>query len=473
MRRFSSASACWPPALLTAALAAIAVLRASPAAAEPGPVVTLQQVLEAADAHPLVGSERSQRAEAAARADEASWARFPRIDFLATLAPVPTINLRDPGDPTADTRDETDLLKDLFGDTNPFYRFEAKAVQPLYTFGKITLAREVAAVGLRAADLEVEKARLEARFVAYRAYRAVQWHGETDALLREAFDRLKTARDKIEVRIEDGAPGARTDLRKLLISMPTVVSARSAADEVGLTARESLAAQFDLEPDFRPEPFDVTTGSEAPPLESVLAFAHVHRPDARLLLLAVQGRELEATLGWRQLAPDFFATASVGGSYAPSITDVSGPFVIDPYNRFGISMFVGIKWDPDLFRKLAQTTRLEAQAESTRQSRLAALAGIDVEVRTAYHEVAGKRAVVAAYQEAFRAADAWLKQVWFQYSQGLAEFTEVEDPLKQYYQVAGARLKAILELQVAQANLAIKCGSDQFAAWPAGASVVE
>jgi outer membrane protein TolC len=187
----------------------------------------------------------------------------------------------------------------------------------------------------------------------------------------------------------------------------------------------------------------------------------------------VQGRELEAKLGWRQLAPDFFATASVGGAYAPSITDVSGPFVIDPYNRFGIGMFVGIKWDPDLFRKLAQTSRLEAQAESTRQSRLAALAGIDVEVRTAYHEVAGKRAVVAAYQEAFRAADAWLKQSWFQYSQGLAEFAEVEDPLKQFYQVAGARLKAILELQVAQANLAIKCGSDQFAAWPIGTSVVE
>jgi outer membrane protein TolC len=81
--------------------------------------------------------------------------------------------------------------------------------------------------------------------------------------------------------------------------------------------------------------------------------------------------------------------------------------------------------------------------------------------------------VVAAYQEAFRAADAWLKQSWFQYSQGLAEFAEVEDPLKQFYQVAGARLKAILELQVAQANLAIKCGSDQFAAWPIGTSVVE
>lgn len=136
-------------------------------------------------------------------------------------------------------------------------------------------------------------------------------------------------------------------------------------------------------------------------------------------------------------------------------------------------MFVGVKWDPDLFRKLAQTTRLEAQAESARQSRLAALAGIDIEVRTAFHEVAGKQAVVASYQEAFRAADAWLKQVWFQYSQGLAEFSEVEDPLKQFYQVAGARLKAILELQVAQANLAIKCGSDAFAAWPVSATVVE
>ena len=472
MRRFSSASACWPPALLTAALAAIAVLWASPATAS-GPLVTLQQVLEAADAHPLVGSERSQRAEAAARAAEASWARFPRIDILATLAPVPTINISDPSNPTADRRDETDLLNDLFGDTNPYYRVEAKAVQPLYTFGKITLARELASVGLRAADVEVEKARLEARFAAYRAYRAVQWHGETDTLLREAFDRLKTARDKIEIRIEDGAPGARTDLRKLLISMPTVVSARSAADEVGLTARESLAAQFDLEPDFAPEPFESTTGSEPPPLESVLAFARAHRPDSQLLLLAVQGRELEATLGWRQLTPDFFATASVGGAYAPSITDVSGPFVVDPYNRFGMAFFVGLKWDPDLFRKLAQITRLDAQAESTRQSRLAALAGIEIEVRTAYHEVAGKRAVVAAYQEAFRAADAWLKQVWFQYSQGLAEFTEVEDPLKQFYQVAGARLKAILELQVAQANLAIKCGSDTFAAWPVGTSVVE
>lgn len=473
MLRRSSAQACWPPARISFALAAVAVLWASPAAAEEAPVVTLEQVLRAADAHPLVGSERSQRAEAAARADEASWARFPRVDILATLAPVPTIRLRDPGDPTADTRDETELLNDLFGDTNPYYRLEAKAVQPLYTFGKLTLARELAGVGVKAADVEVEKARLEARFAAYRAYRAVQWHGETDALLTEAFDRLKTARDKIEVRIEDGAPGARTELRKLLIAMPAVVSARAAADEVGLTARESLAAQFDLSPDFAPEPFEATAGTEAPSLEAILAYARANRPDARLLQLAVEGRELEAKIGWRQLTPDFFLTTALGSAYAPSITDVSGPFVNDPYNRFGLSVFLGMKWDPDLFRKLAQTTRLEAQAESTRQSRLAAIAGIEVEVRTAYHEVAGKRAVVAAYNEAFRAADAWLKQVWFQYSQGLAEFNEVEDPLKQFYQVAGARLKAILELQVAQANLAMKCGSDQFAAWPIAASVVE
>ena len=465
MRRFSSASCSWPSARLLVALAAIAVLRAAPAHAA-DEVVTLEQVLHAADLHPLVAGERSQRAEAAARADEASWARFARIDLLATLAPVPTIRLSNPADPNSDTRDESELLNDMFSDTNPYYRLEAKAVQPLYTFGKLTLARELADVGVRAADVEVEKARLEARFNAYRAYRAVQWYGETDALLLEAFDRLKTAREKIDLRVEDELPGARTDLRKLLIAMPAVVSARAAADEVGLTARESLSAQFELPLSFRAEPFEATAGSEPPPLEQVLAFARYHRPDARLLAFAVEGRELEAKIAWRALTPDFFATAGVSSAYAPSITDISGAFVNDPYNKFGVSVFLGLKWDPDLFRKIAQTSRLEAQAESARQGRLAALAGIEVEVRSAYHEVAGKQAVVASYNEAFRAADAWLKQVWFQYTQGLAEFSEVEDPLKQFYQVAGARLKAILELQVAKANLALKCGSDRFGDWP-------
>jgi outer membrane protein TolC len=436
--------------------------------------VTLDEVLERAGALPVVGFERSQQEEFAARQLEAKWAVLPRFDVTSVLAPVPTIRA-DVENPESNDTSDVDLLTEIFGDTNPYLKVDLRVTQPITTFGKIDLARELAAVGVDSAAIEVEKAQLEARFHAFRAYRAAQWYVEVDALLREAEGRLRRARERLEEEVDVGVPTARTDLRKLIISMPRFAGLRAKADEVGLAARSAVQVGLGSTEPFRVEAFPEAVALEGiPSVDAVLAYALEHRPDARLLDTAVAARDLEADIGWRALAPDLFAGGTLSLAWAPSVTpDLSGPFVYDPFNKFGIGFFVGLKWDPDLFRRIAQGRRLDAQTRTVRLQREAGLQGIRIDVDAAYREALGKARVADSYREAYRAADAWLKQVWFQFDQGLAEYSDIEDPLKQYYETAGARLQAILEFEIALADLALKCGAEQMDVWPHRAAGAE
>lgn len=439
-------------------------------------VVTLEWVLEqAAAVSPLVAIQDAELEMAAVRRLEARWERFPRLRFDATVAPAPRVELeRDPTtgelDPFSNRETDAELIESILGGAGLSVRSELNAVLPITSFGKIRLARQLAEVGVDVATLERTVAARESQFQALRAYLTVQWYREVDRTLTEAEERLDMASEELEWAIDDGDRTARTALRQLTIARTEFVELRGEADALDLVARHVLGQTLGVPRDFRTERLDETMPEgDVPTLDEVLAFAQDHRPDYALLDEACRAAHLERLLRWRALTPDIYLGARVSQAWTPTVDDVSGPFINDPYNRFGFGFLVGLRWNMNPATRIARAHRSDAQSVLAEAQREGAWLAIELDVAEAYTEAASKRALLLSYVDALRAATAWLNQAQFQYDQGLADFDDLKDPLETYYRTTGEYYEALLRYRLAVANLALKSGATDLLHWPGAA----
>lgn len=421
---------------------------------------------------PTVLIADSQLRQAEFRQLETRLASLPSLSMRFGVAPTPRVNvdLDENGNPIQSSADESDLeLATRIVGVGMQGNLEINL--PLYTFGKLSLARQLAGVGVDVDEVEREKAVLDALFESYRAFVGLQWYAEVDELLTEAEGRLDEAAERLDDLIFDGDTAARGALRQLTIGRTQFVSLRSNADQVGSLARFALARGLGLDEDFRTTRFDESIPVTEPPTrEDVLQFARENRPDYELLDSAVTAADLRVRLERRAFAPDFGFIVNVGGSFAPTIENLRGPYVFDPYNRFSVGFSLGLRWNINPFTRGASLARFAEQAEEAALSRDAAWMGIEVEVTEAWLEACAARDVVLAYVDALDAAEAWLNQTAFQWDQGLIDFEEFQQPLTTYYETAGGYYKALLEYRLAVANLAVKTGSREMTLWPGEAA---
>lgn len=437
--------------------------------ADEAPIVRLDDVLFlAAELAPTVLAEAASIEAAHAQLQEARAGSWPAMRATMGLAPAPRISveLDEDGQPQVadDERSELDLLSDL---TSVSLRTEVTVTVPLTTFGRLRLARGAARIGIDLAEVEEELARRDAQFQAMRAYLAVQWYRRTDRLLDQAADRLDTAEEHLEELLDDGDRSARNSLRQLTIARAGFSEQRAQADAAGALARFALVRALGLDPEFRPESFDTDLPTpDVPSLDAVLQIARVYRHDYRRLDQAAAAAEIQTRIRRREFAPEIGVNFNLSSAFTPSVTDLRGPFIYDPYNRFTIGAALGLNWNLNIARSLARMDRADADLDRIEAERDAAWLGIELEVGEAYFDAVACLEIATAHAQALRAADAWLDQVGFQFDQGLAEFAEFEDPLKTYYETHGTYLKALLDYRLAVADLARVTGWTSWTTWP-------
>jgi outer membrane protein TolC len=438
------------------------------ASSSPSRRITVEEYLARVRSEsPMIQLQDHQVDAALARRMEARSAAWPVIDLRGGMSPAPNIDveLDELGRPlvAADQRTELELLRDV---VSIGVRLDTTITIPITTFGRIRIARQLGDLGLDLAEVQREKAIREQLFDAWRAYLAAQWYTEVSALLDEASRRLRRAEEELEDEIDAGNFRARTDLRRLTITSAQFTSLQADANAAGQVARFAIARGLNLRPDFEVDPLDEDLPREGVTLDDVLAYARAHRPDYRLLDQAVRASELQERLRWREFSPELGLILNLNIAYTPSVTDIRGPFIFNPFNRFLTGFALGLRWSLNPRQTWARARRAQADVAIADTQRAAAWLGIEIEVAEAWHAANGAREVYLSSRSAVRAAEAWLNQVSFQYDQGLAEFSDFREPLLTFYQTRAGWYKAVLDYHLALANLRLKVGADGFGVWP-------
>ena len=438
----------------------ITVCFASYADAQQDPtLVSLEHVLElAGSVAPTVLIAENEVQEVAYRRLEAQLAWLPQIRANVFFAPAPQdVN---------NTDSELDQLGSIFEGASYAMRGSIEAVLPIYTFGKIRLAQEIGELGSDVQNALLQQTILNAQFEAFRAYLVLQWYEEVDSLLREASNRLDDAEEALEIALDDGDRSARTSLRQLTIFRTDFVESRTEADQTARLAQYALVHALELPENFRVEPLNTEVEEIQVEQNEIMDFALLHRQDYRLLEANLQAAELNASIATAEMMPDFYAAFAINGRHAPSYDDLSGPFIYDPYNSFGLGGIVGMRWNFNISRRIARSMWRETQIITAEHEREGGRLLIELDIFEAFGEATSAFIMLEAHSNARRAATAWLNQVSFQYDQGLADFDDLVAPLRAYYETSGDYLQALLQFRLNVANLALQAGSNDFTHWP-------
>lgn len=445
-------------AFVVVALAiAPAVARAEEPAAAPAakPGYSLAECLSMAEHnHPNIATAQARTEGFRAQLDEVRWAPFTNFTITAGAGPAPTFR----GGPVYTQDREVGLSSNL----GMGWRASFDGQIPIWTFGKISSGKRAAEAQIEVGEADTRMARAAVRTDVRRAYYGLQLARDGLALLRDATDKLDSALESLRKRLKAG-DGDDIDLLRLETARAELegrVAEAQKGERIALAALRFYTGQetFDI-PDvpLRAPKHDLG------PLANYLDYARGHRPELAKARAGLVAREALVDLAKARMLPDIGLAMSWTYSRAPEITDQLNPFVRDDANylRYGIAL--GLQWKLDFPAGAARVRQADAQLDETRHLYRYALGGIATEVEKAWSEAVESRKKADAYQRASKFARQWLIKIVQGIDIGASEERELVDPARQYALQRFNYLSALMDLNMAMANLAEKAGWDAIA----------
>jgi outer membrane protein TolC len=405
-----------------------------------GPKLTLDDVMAKAMAGPRAQIAKSDVDSATARSDEADAARYPHILLTAfgTISPKITC------EPSVADCVQTDPQTFAFDYQGVYGDAELKITQPLYTFGKITHARNAARAGVLAEGALADEAAGDIAVDAARAYWGVKVARELTAMLDDGVEQIEGA-----VKDFQNNPSATTiDRQRVKVLLAEAKAQRADAAQQERAALAGLRAVTNL-PDAdvddelaEPVAYDL-------PGDDAVAAAADHRPQAIAAHDGAIAADELADFEHAQLFPDFAVIAGADASDAQGVADPSGAFWNNPFNRFGAGAVLGLQWTIEPWNAIARTDRARADARKAHATAELARIGARYDLEGALAEATGARDKLAARDDGQKQAKTWLASVLQAESIGTASPRDLADSYINWFSNRAAWGAAVFEWNVA------------------------
>ncbi len=418
-----------------------------------GKVYALEDLVDRAlSQNPLLVARKHAEIFADLRDSEADWAYGPMVKVESSFTVVPS--------ETDVNQVQGNLEKYLDLDIGPFSSSTIRVVIPIYTFGKISAARDLAELGVDTERLKTKKERLKLMTQTREAYYSLQLGKHIQAITADVRTVIK---DEIKRQNEAREFGDEEidipQLRKLqILDAESDVKAIDTERLIALT-RAALGALTGLDP----ASFDVPAFDEDDDTGLLLSLAvyleltREHRPDLALLDALVTARQRQVDLELSRFYPDLFFAAEFRFGYSTEEAQLQEGFVVtddqripltvepfsDPYNYTRFGFLVGARMDYSPSQRWWKYKQAQAKLAEARAQRTAASEGIDLQIEERWRETADERRKIEAYRRSLKAADRWRKQVAIAFESGGATLKNFLEPIKAWF---NARLK-LLEAQ--------------------------
>ncbi|MEO8801526.1 MAG: TolC family protein, partial [Polyangiaceae bacterium] len=421
---------------------------------------SLAECLALADRnHPNLWAARARLAFVHGQLDEAKWLPYWQWSANASFGVVPPIT-----GTAAYTASSAQILNLSYIDgIQPYFHFDISGVLPLYTFGKIDAGRHAAEAQVRVYEWDLEKARQQTRMDVRRAFFGLM-------LARDARYLAKDITGKLDKAISDfnaqaGKPGYDEDQETRLENFRFELLARSNEIDKGeATATAALRFLTGVQTSF--DIPDVPLTKPTVPLANVVSYlgaARLFRPEVNMARAGVVARKAQVDLARARLFPDIGLGLGASYSTAPAAIMQNNPWVVDPFNRFGYAIGLGLRWGLDLLPGQARIEQAEAQLEETRALERLALGGIGVEVETAYANALEAKKREEIWGQAEQKAKSWISRVQEAIDLGNKDDGALNEPLRVYVNAKVNHLYALMDYNVQMSELARVSGWDSAA----------
>lgn len=402
---------------------------------------------------------------ALAQLDEAKARGWPVFEYEYRTAPVP--------------QDVSDAVRSFFGgDLSWLHTMKVGIGLPVYAFGKLSIARQLAGHGVDAARELRRKESAVAVAQARQLYYGIQFGDDMIGLLEEADRELtkKIDEDADDASAEARDPDAAVDtsktapVEKLRLRILRT-ELRKRLDEAHRKRRLALAG-LRIQLGF-PERTTLVldrhgqraTGTQLHSVARYLDDALAARPDARLVATGREAKRLEYELTRKEALPNI----GVGGFFevGRTIGEVRGLAATDDFNdpfnftRAGVGVQLKGRFDPH--GGSARTRRKQSEYYKVRTEAALAREGIGLEVQQAWLEAVDARTHMHRAEGAAKDARRLLFLTKSNLDIGVGEQAEYGEALKTLLLTQGQYYESIFQWNSALAKLDEKIGVTPYA----------
>ena len=503
-----------------------AAASSEPALPEPGPSrvrLSLAEAVARLDLGPAGAMARAELHRYEALQSRAFWAFLHDLDLSVALGYAPTCNV-DPNNPALCQYQEgrgREISPYDWSSYRPTFDLRAEGTFLLYTFGKISGAREQARAGKEAAAHQAGAARSDLIQRITRAYYGVLLGQELSGLVRDARERLARELDRRKKRVlelrgsweeeeeeddDDGEeeeketaqgddrdgqrPAAGPDEEDRSLERAQRAQARvgaylaearaleAKARAAMRTARETLRIAVGLPPGTLVEPADTSLEpsiEKAPSFEVLLEAALGRNARLRAADAGVSAARAELGRAEAELWPSVLLRGGVRLNLtagADCLVDPSQPAVCRDSQTGYPYAYLAMNWDLDYAKHLSRFSEARAKLDRMIAQRDGLRLLVEGELSSAYHELEERMEVLDARMDAER----WTRRRRTLAASECGGLEIVDSPgsrdqscdeeelasaLRAHIEAKAARLKATFDLNLTLARLSAITGRPQ------------
>lgn len=410
--------------------------------------LSLDELTRRARSGPRADAARFVTRQAEAQVAEAGGARFPRFELRALAAPSPDIDCLDPNCTMTSTNDASLDLAGVYGSV------ELTLAQPLYTFGKLSAARDGAESAAAAARRQESSVAGDLEVDAARAYYGLKLAREMRFELEGGVADIENARKQLADQIASGGDGATIQDRLRLDTVLAEARARLAeareGEETALAAVRILARDRTADIDDAPlAPVEVELADAA----QYTSQAETSRPELAALRHAVSATRSLAALERARFLPDLLLVGSFNFARAQGVDDPPSAFARDPFNTTSVGLAAALRWTFEPLSQRGRLLRARARSDETAAQLRAASEGVRLDVERAHAQARSAHVRLTAAAEGERSARGWVASIVQAEAIGVVEAKELADAYLAYFSLRARYLQAVHDWDVAVVRL--------------------
>ncbi len=383
---------------------------------------------------------------------------LPQFTMEHLIGPVPDAT----GDIFTDPSSFDLNIDHITEDLGVFYKFEVKAVQPIYTFGKISSLENIAKLGVDVAELKKGEKHADIISKVSTVYYLINMLNNLQTIIDDGREKLGEAKKKVTSLLEKGSTKVsifdeyKIEVFELELDKNELeVQSKKTIAINGLKALLAIDYDFEIEEiTKKPDEYDLKD------FEFYQQEALTKRPDFQQLEKALKIRENQTTIGVAKFLPDIFAGGLFRYGIAPGRTDQHNPFVKDDFNYLVGGVGIGLKQDLDFWSTDREYRQAKIELQKLKNQKQLALSGIKLEVSKNYESVMSEKKKFEVAKESIRTTRKWLTQALNGFENfGTNDVKEVKDAFIEYAKARKEFYATIFEFEKQRIELEKSTGT--------------
>jgi outer membrane protein TolC len=344
-----------------------------------------------------------------------------------------------------------------FRGLGPFIRVEVNAIQPIWTWGQLTAAREAAQAGVEGRSLAKEDTLHQVQLRVLQTYWGIALARRLLSVSSEVEGTLNDVDRKIaeSLAAEDGQVTLE-DRYRVTIFRSELLQRKSEAQKGLRLARAALSATLAMsEPELRlkDESLPRSPDARVPNETEVTQEAQRNRPDLKALDQVVVALQAQAKASWAAQLPQVFVAGTFAYSRAWNRDIQQNPWINDYFNTLSAGAALGLRQNISFPLLHAQERKAESDVVRARSQRegLARLVSLQAAQALADLQAAVDRH--AATDSAVNAGRSWFRSAILNFGAGLSDARGLVEAYTGYVKAQVDDAQATFELLVARGRL--------------------